>query len=198
MGRGAIVFGLSVYWTVCFYIFMIYMPTYTRIHAELTPTQAAVSNTIASLVIAVLIPLFGGLSDRYGRRPFLLASCIAVMVLTLPAFWLIAAVKSFALVVLIQACFGIAIALYSGPCPALFAELFPTQSRSSWPAVAYALAVAVFGGFAPSIAVWLTQAFDNPVAPAAYVLSAAVVSLAVLLSIGETAHRPIAEGWSKG
>jgi MHS family proline/betaine transporter-like MFS transporter len=52
----------------------------------------------------------------------------------------------------------------------------------------YALSVAIFGGFAPFIATWLIQATGSPVSPTyLYLLPAAVISLAVIWRLKETA-----------
>lgn len=188
---GLLVFGFTMHWTVCYYMFLVYMPLFTQSHAGLSSAQATWSNTIATLVIMSLVPLVGSLSDRHGRRPFLIGSCVLVILIAIPAFWLIATVRSFPLVIAIQALFGVALALYSGPGPAVTVELFSTRGRSRWSAVSYALAVAVFGGFAPFIAVWLTQALDSPLAPTAYVIAAASISLLVIWRMPETARKPI-------
>ena len=68
---------------------------------------------------------------------------------------MVAALDSLPLVVAVQALFGVAIALYSGAAPAVVAELFPAHSRSRWSSIPYALAAAIFGSFAPFIAVAL-------------------------------------------
>ena len=65
------------------------MPTFTRLHAELTPSQSLWSNTIGVVALMLLIPLFGSVSDRVGRKPLLLASCAAFVVLLLPLSGLI-------------------------------------------------------------------------------------------------------------
>ncbi|MBS9476915.1 MFS transporter [Ancylobacter radicis] len=185
------VLGFTMHWTVCYYVFLIYMPLFTQRHAGLSAAQATWSNTICIAAIILLVPFIGRLSDRYGRRPFLLCSCLLVLALVVPAMWVIVAFESFPLVVGVQLLFGVAIALYSGPGPAVVAELFSTPDRSRWSSVSYAMAAAIFGGFAPFIAVWLTAMLDNPLAPAGYVIIAAGTSLLVIWHMPETAHRPI-------
>lgn len=186
-----IVFGITIHWTVCYYMFLIYMPIFTRTHGQLNAAQSVWSNTICTIVIMLFVPVVGWLSDRHGRRPFLLASCASVILLTMPAFWLISTGSNFAMVVGIQALFGLAIALYSGPAPAVVAEIFPTTGRSRWSSVSYAMAAAIFGGFAPFLAVWLTRMLNSPMAPATYVICAALVSFLVILRMPETARLPL-------
>ncbi|SFJ42552.1 MFS transporter, MHS family, proline/betaine transporter [Phyllobacterium sp. CL33Tsu] len=187
--RGLLAFGLTIHWTVCFYMFLVYLPTYARVQAGIAPALAAWSNTICLLTIVILVPIVGLLSDRHGRRPFLIMSCSTIALMTLPALWLILATQSFAVIVPVQIVFGLAIALYSGPAPALMAELFPTQNRARLAATSYAFAAALFGGFAPFIADWLISTTGSPYAPALYVVSASLVSLLVVLRIPETAGK---------
>lgn len=185
------VVGITLHWTVCYYIFLIYMPLFTQKHAGLSAAQATWSNTASLAAIVLFVPLIGRWSDRYGRRPFLMFSCLLVLALVVPAMWVMVAFPSFAVVLGMQLLFALAIALYSGPGPAAVAELFLTSDRSRWSSMSYAMAVAVFGGFAPFIAVWLTVTLDNPLAPAGYVIAAAATSLLVVSRMPETAHRPI-------
>ena len=107
--------------------------------------------------------------------------------------WATAAIRErFGTVILIQLLFGVAIALFSGPGPAAIAEIFPTRGRSAWMSASYALAVAIFGGFAPYIATWLIANTGSPMAPAFYVIAAAAVSFLVIAALPETAKRPLA------
>ncbi len=168
-------------------MFVVYMPTFSRIHAGLTPSQAVWSNTIGLACIAALVPVAGWLSDRYGRKPFLLSSCVLVLFLAVPAFWIVMTAKSFGATIAVQVALACTIALYSGAGPATMAERFPTAGRSRWIAVPYALATAIFGGFAPFVAAWLTKATHQPLAPALYVIGAAAISLIAILQMPETA-----------
>lgn len=181
-------FGFTIHWTVAFYILLAYMPTFTSRHASITQAQALWANMICVLVLMVLIPIFGAISDRIGRKPLLLLSGAFFFILVRPLSSVILAEPGFAVIALIQASVGAAIALYSGAGPAAIVEMFPTLGRSSWMTPAYALSVAIFGGFAPFIATWLIAWTGSPMAPAYYVMAASAVSFLVGLQMPETAH----------
>lgn len=51
--------------------------------------------------------------------------------------------------------------------------------------------MALFGGTAPYVATWLVDRTGNDLAPAFYVILAAVVTLGTLLTMRETAARPL-------
>ena len=192
VGLAARAFGFTIHWTVAFYIFLSYMPTFTGKYLKLDPIQALWSNTIGLLVLVVAIPLFGRLSDRIGRKPLLLISCGAFVLLPYPLFSHLLADPGFGGVIATQILFGLCIALYSGPGPAAISEIFPTRIRSTWMTTGYALSVAIFGGFAPFIATALIDAFEMPIAPFFYVMAASAVTFLVLLGLRETAHGELA------
>ncbi|HEY6434308.1 MAG TPA: MFS transporter [Acetobacteraceae bacterium] len=184
-------FGFTMHWTVAFYIFLSYMPTFTRLHAELSSAQSLWANTIGLLALMVLIPLFGAVSDRVGRKPLLLLSCAAFVVMPLPLFWFILGKPGFAAIAVLQVVVAGFISLFSGAGPAAIAEMFRTMGRSTWMTPSYALATAIFGGFAPFIATWLIAQTGSPVAPAWYVMAAAAISFVVIWRMPETAHRAL-------
>ena len=123
--------------------------------------------------------------------PLLLACCAAFIVLPYPLFTYLASGNvPYAVLVLIQIVFAIVISLYSGAGPAAIAEIFPTRSRSTWMTTGYALAVAIFGGFAPFISIWLIDtarlADRTPVLPDR---RRDRLDCVVIWSLKETAHR---------
>jgi MHS family proline/betaine transporter-like MFS transporter len=79
------------------------------------------------------------------------------------------------------------LAMYSGPAGATVAEMFPTRIRSKWLGIGYGLSVAIFGGFTPFVVTWLIRALDSPLAPAYYVIAAALIGGIFILFINETA-----------
>ena len=188
LGLAARAFGFTIVWTVCFYVLLNYMPTYTQKYLKLSASAALWSNTVGLLVLLACIPLMGRISDRLGRKPLLLACCLAFIVLPFPVFNYMLSGIGVGELIVVQILFAVLIAMFSGPGPAAIAEIFPTRSRSTWMTSGYALAVAIFGGFAPFISVWLIDHFQSPIAHVWYLVAAAVVSLFVILSLRETAH----------
>ena len=184
-------FGFTILWTVAYYVMLSYMPTFTQKYAGLSRTAALWSNTIGLFFLVIAVPAMGALSDRIGRKPLLLACCLAFIVLSYPLFSLIATGAGFATVMGIQILFGLMIALFSGAGPAAIAEIFPTKSRSTWMSTGYSLATAVFGGFAPFTATWLIEKTGSPVSPTYYLIAAAVISALVIAGLRETAHEKL-------
>ena len=186
-------FGFTIVWTVCFYVLLTYMPSWTGKYMKLSASAALWSNTIGLVALIVGIPIMGHLSDRYGRRPLLLICCAAFIVLPWPLFhYLSGGNVPYVVLVLIQIGIAIVISLYSGAGPAAISEIFPTQRRSTWMTTGYALAVAIFGGSAPYLSIWMIEKFGTPIAPVWYLIASAVVSILVILSLKETAFEDLA------
>lgn len=185
-------FGFTVLWTSAYYMMLAYLPTFTQQHAGLSRTQALWSNTLGLLVLVIVIPFAGALSDRVGRKPLLLTCCLAFALLSHTMFQTMVSHASLAVVMAMQGVFALMIAAFSGPGPAAIAEIFPTPMRSTWMSAGYSLAVAIFGGFAPFIATWLIGRTGSPLSPTWYVIGAAIVSTLVIARLPETAHKELA------
>jgi len=189
---GARAFGFTIVWTVCFYVLLTYMPTWSAKYLKLSAAAALWSNAVGLIVLIAGIPLMGRLSDRYGRKPLLLSCCVAFIVVPYPLFAYLVSNPSFGGLIVIQIVFALLISLFSGAGPAAIAEIFPTRSRSTWMTTGYALAVAIFGGFAPYISVWLIDRFGSPIVHIWYLIAAAVVSTGVIWTLKETAFDDLA------
>ncbi len=182
--------GLVVIHNVGFYVVFTYLPTYFTKTLEFTKSNAFVSITIASIVAIILIPPLGALSDRIGRKPMLIAGALGFAVLAYPLFMLlntgslVAAITAHAALAAIESVF-VSASLAAG------AELFATRVRSSGYSIGYNVSVAIFGGTAPYVATWLVARTGNEIAPAYYVIAAAIVTLATLMTMRETAAKPL-------
>lgn len=184
-------FGFTILWSVSYYIVLAYMPTFLQKHVMLGRSEALWATTAGLFALVTTIPLAGLLSDRFGRKPLLLAACVAFMVLPYPLFALMLFGASLGTIIAIQVALALGIALYSGPGPAAIAEIFPTKGRSTWMSTGYSLSVAIFGGFAPFVATWLIEETGSLLSPAYYVMAAAVASTVVVLRLEESADKPL-------
>lgn len=173
--------GMSVAWTVSFYITMTYLPTYMKTVVKLSFQQSMLANIIVLVFFIVLIPVMGHLSDKYGRKPILLTSCLGFALLSYPVFALINQGGTFFMTLLPQFILAIFLAMFSGSAPATFAELFPTRIRNSALSVGYNIAAALFGGTAPLVATYLIAVTNNKLSPTYYVILFAVVTFFVIL-----------------
>ncbi len=173
------------------YTFTAYFPSfaqkYVKVNGELMGSgQALLANAIASVVVIVVAISSGAVSDRIGRKPVMLASCLAVLVLTYPLIQLVLHTDSFLAVVLIQSTLAAAVAIFLGCMPAFLVELYPTRIRVAGLSSAYNSSSAVFGGFAPLIATAFIAATGTPAAASFWVIIAAVLSTVAVLVFKET------------
>ena len=72
LGQRRCILGLTLHNTVAYYIPIIYMTSYIVSVAKLAPSSALWIGTSCLLVFVILIPIWGALSDRIGRKPLLL------------------------------------------------------------------------------------------------------------------------------
>ena len=191
--RGAVLtaFGVTVIWTAGTFVFLTFMLTFAQQQLHMDPQIASAAATLAAMVNVASLPIVGMLSDRFGRKPFLMASAGGFLVLAYPAFLLAVTERTFAALLAAQAIGAFLYALINGSASAMLCELFPTHVRYSALSIGYNGAVMIFGGFAPFIATWLIRVTGALTAPSFYVMACALVSLVVILGLRERAHEPL-------
>ena len=168
--------GLIVLGTVATYT-IVFMPTFAARELGLTASNSFAAALLTASVQVVIVPFVGLLSDRWGRLPIATGAALALGVLAWPLFAWLAGAPTIEKLLTVQLTLGVLTALNVGALPALMAELFSTRTRATGLSISYSVAVAVFGGFAPFISVWLIQATGSATAPSYYLIFAAVVSL---------------------
>jgi len=189
--RGIIrVFGLNIVQSVGFYLCFVYITTYLRQVDFISPSKALDINSASMVLLLLMMPLAGMLSDRLGRKPVLLVGAVGLLVLSWPLFWLMHHPAT-VVIMLGQAGFSLVLGLYLGALPAVVVEAFPRRVRCSAMSIAYNASIGLFGGTAPMVAVYLIQRSHNDLSPAFYLMAMAAVSLAAVLSLKETAWSPM-------
>jgi MHS family alpha-ketoglutarate permease-like MFS transporter len=154
----AIVIGLTLGGTLAFYTYTTYMQKFLVNTSGFSKDTATLISASALLVYMLLQPAVGAFSDIVGRRPVLIAFGVLGTLSTVPILTTLQTIndpwEAFLLVVL-----GLAIvSCYTAINAVVKAELFPTSVRALGVGLPYALTVAVFGGTAEWIALWLKQA----------------------------------------
>ncbi|WP_368855734.1 hypothetical protein [Pseudomonas amygdali] len=117
----------------------------------------------------------------------MLLSSTGFAVLTYPLFLILLSGVGMVAYIIILAMFAVLLAAYTGPAAAMCVELVPTRYRAKWSVIGYGLSGAVFGGFTPFIATWLISRTGYSLAPALYVVSAALVGVVCISRLRETA-----------
>ncbi|HEX4249788.1 MAG TPA: MFS transporter [Pseudonocardia sp.] len=182
-GAVARVVGFTVGGTVAYYTFAVYLPSYAQ-QVKGVPTSSALWASIGAQVVLVLIlPPLGALSDRIGRRPLLIYFGVGFVVLSVPLFALMSA-SGWSLF-LVMTVGLVVFAGYGAVAPVAMAELFPTSVRTAGIGLPYALTVAIFGGTAPYLVTSLSETGRGAVFPW-YLAATCLVSLVVYATARET------------
>jgi metabolite-proton symporter len=156
----------------------------------LSRTLALTALSLGGVVNAISIPLFGGLSDRWGRRVVYGAGAALGLVWMFAFFPLLNTQQPALIVLAIVVALTIHAMMY-GPQAAFIAEQFPTRVRYAGASLAYTLAGIVGGGIAPMVSTALLQSFGTTIAVSSYAAVALLVTGVVLFSVRERAHDPL-------
>ncbi|HXC28153.1 MAG TPA: MFS transporter [Stellaceae bacterium] len=183
-------FTSTLHNTVAFYIALIYMNNYMINIGKLPQPTALWISTAGLAFMIVQLPFWGALSDRVGRRPLMIFSCAAYIVLGYP-FFLLMSSGDVTLAVIGELLMMICYAPYAATCASFLTEIIPTRVRYTSMSFGYNVSVAIFGGFAPFIATWLVRGTGLSYSPGFYLMAAAVVTGIAVLRCRETAFEPL-------
>lgn len=149
------VVGLTLGGTVAFYTYTTYLQKFMVNTVGLPKEVVSWINFVALLIFVVLQPIAGLLSDKIGRRPLLMAFGILGTLLTAPIFFFLEKTTEPIVAFLLMMVGLIIVTGYTSINAIVKAELFPTEIRALGVGLPYALTVAIFGGTAEFIALWL-------------------------------------------
>lgn len=178
------VVGITIPGTLLYYMWMSYMPGYAKSAMGIDLNQGFLANIIAVGYFICLLPLVGILSDRFGRKPTMLAFAGGFLVFAYPAFQLLGQ-GTFSVLLIVELIGVTFLAGYSANCAVIMSEQFPPEVRATGIGLPYALAVALFGGTAPYITTWMAGAGYRDLTWI-YVSAAALIGVVVYATMPET------------
>jgi metabolite-proton symporter len=174
-----------------FYVYSTFLLVYATQKVGMDRSIVLNGLLIASAVELVAIPVFGGLSDRLGRRPVDLFGAVVTALFAFPLFWLFDTGSTplvwLALIVALTLSHG---AMYA-PQAAFLSELFGTRVRYSGASLGAQLASVLAGGLSPFIATGLLRQYGSGGPLALYVIAMAVITIVSVLLATETMHEEI-------
>jgi MFS transporter, MHS family, proline/betaine transporter len=165
------------------YVHKVYMPTYAMTQLHFPTTSSYIGAFVAGFAAMLTGPIFGALSDRYGRFRVLALALPAVCVTTYPFFLILNTWPTLTTLIAVQSLVGVQIAACLGPISALLSEIFPTPTRGIGLALSYNVSVTLFGGLAPLIVTSMIAATGNKLAPSFYVIATGIISIAAALPL---------------
>jgi MFS transporter, MHS family, shikimate and dehydroshikimate transport protein len=178
---------------VTFNIFGVFIVGYVANSLGLPRQTALAGVMIASAIMIVMLPIYGNLSDRIGRRRMFGVAGLLIGILSFPAFWLMQTKDPLLIWIAIAVPFAIVYPAVYGPQAALFSELFDTRVRYTGISFVYQFSGIYASGLTPIIATALLPAGGNkPWLICGYVLLVSIISAACVFAMTEAHKRDMA------
>ncbi|GAB7551791.1 MFS transporter [Novosphingobium sp. 11B] len=136
--------------------------------------------TLGMLADSVMMPVFGALSDRFGRRPVYLFGALAMLAFAYPFFEMLESGSTTLIVLAFVIGNGVCHAAMIGVQPAMYSEMFSARVRYSGLAMAHEVSSLIVG-FSPLIATALYAHYRSPTPVALFLGAICLVSASSLL-----------------
>jgi MFS family permease len=174
-----------------FYLYTAFALTYIKddLHKSTYVGLAAV--TVGGALELFLIPTFGHLSDRLGRRRVYSTGAILMAIVAFP-FFLLLNTAALGFIILGTALIAIAHSMQYGPQSSYIAENFPTGLAYAGSGLGYQAASLIAGGPAPLLATWMLPNFGWQ-AIAVYMIACVLITLAAAALLPDRSKADLAE-----
>ncbi|HEY0209529.1 glycine betaine/L-proline transporter ProP [Acerihabitans sp.] len=181
--------GLVIATNVTYYMLLTYMPSYLS-HSLHYSENRGVLIIIAIMVGMLFVqPLIGLMSDRYGRKPFVIGGSIGLFICAIPCFIMINS-GIIGLIFLGLLILAVLLNAFTGVMASTLPAMFPTHIRYSALAIAFNISILV-AGLTPTLIAWIVEETRNLYMPAYYLMLVAVIGLLTGLYMKETANLPL-------
>ncbi|ALV45205.1 MFS transporter [Arthrobacter alpinus] len=164
--------------------------TYGKTELDFHTHTMLLAVLVACVVGLVMLPVFGRLSDKFGRKPVIIGGLLAEIVFAFPLFWLMDT-RTVAGLLLGYVLMMTAFCANYGPIATFLAELFGPRVRYSGLSVAYMLAGLLGSAITPVVTTALLNATGEGSSVAWFLIGSALVSLVALLLLTETLRKNI-------
>lgn len=174
--------------TVNFYFVTSYTPTFANKVLHLNKIDSFITVCIVGFSNFIWLFIGGAISDKIGRKPVLVFTTILAVLTPYFALLWLAQDISFNHLVIVLCYLSFIYGIYNGAMVVALTEVMPQQVRVLGFSLSYSLAVVIFGGFTPTISLYITHQFNNIAAPGLWLSTAGLLGLIATLVIFRKNH----------
>ena len=169
---------------VLYSLAVVFSLSYLTTMLGLSRTLALTALSIGGAANAICVPIFGDLSDRWGRRRVYAIGALLALIWAFAFFPLLQTRSPSSIIAAIVVALALHAMMY-GPQAAFIAEQFPTRVRYAGSSLAYTFAGIVGGGIAPLVFAALLRWKESTWALSLYAAAALSITLGVLWWAGD-------------
>jgi MHS family proline/betaine transporter-like MFS transporter len=168
-----------------YFIGMVFMNIYLTTYLHFDKSRVYWVIAVISLCMAVMMPFWGGLSDRIGRKKALTIGFAGYVVLVIPMMMLMGS-SGFWMAALAMFVATLPMPIVQSVGYPTYAEQFPTRVRYTAMAISINVGAILGGGITPYIVTSLIGSTGNLLVPGFFMAGAALLALVALLTLRET------------
>jgi len=158
------------------YLIKTYVNVFFSNVMHLDQTTALLYLSYSSVVLMITMPVFGFLSDIFGRVRVIVSAAIAIQILSMPVLMLMSSTITWHQITALTM-LSIIAGSVSGVAYIFVISLFTPEERFTGVAFSYNLGIAVFGGTSAIISRWLVGKTGLSYAPAFYIMTTSCLFL---------------------
>lgn len=166
------------------FFFYLYIPLHTVNTTNLSRSFVIEVTSVSLVLVSLLIPIFGWLSDQKDRLKMLGIATTALLVMAYPYMAAIHC-DSKSLFFTVQLLISIPCACYYSVCSVILIELFPLQIRCTTLSVIFSIAASLAAGLPPLVSEYLTHITQDPAAPSVIIFILASIVLHNILYLAK-------------
>jgi len=173
-----------------YYTFNVFLTVYLTSFLKISFDTAVQLSLFGVIAFMLLIPAFGLLVDKLGRKKQSILAGVALVIFIYPIYMLFNT-KTMEFMLLGQFVFAALLASYIAVSPTFIAEQVSTKARYTALAIPQNLAFAIFGGTAPLVNIWLITKLHTTFAPSYFIAVAAILGIAISFTMKDKTNQAL-------